>query len=99
MDAGASFYLFDGGWICAAPRSETEVDLHIAALPGFRGPNTLDAAERVVGYLLDTDSPFRRVFAVVYRNNRAVRSMASAVGFKQHRSDDKMVEFVIERTA
>ncbi len=99
MKAGASFYLFAGGWLCAAPRNETEVDLHMAALPGFRGPNALTEGWRVVEYLLDPGSPFVRAFAKVNRNNRAVRSILTAAGFSQGKTEGEHIEYVMERQA
>jgi len=99
MQAGASFYLFTGGWLCAAPRNETEVDLHMAALPGFRGPNALADGWRVVEYLLDPGSPFVRAFARVDRHNRAVRSILTAAGFRQISTAGNACEYVMERTA
>lgn len=99
MASGAAFYIFDGGWVCAAPRSATEIDLHMAALPGFRGPTALNEGMRILDYMLASDSPFVRAFAKVERQNRAVRSILSAAGFRQNTEDAQVIEFVIERTA
>lgn len=98
FEAGVCFYLFDGGWLAVVPREDTEADLHIAALPGYRGPHVLAEGLRIVGYLLDEGSPFKRLVAIVNRRNRAVRSLLSAAGFEQVRAEGEIVEYRIERT-
>jgi len=98
FESGASFYLFDGGWIGAVPRNVDEVYLHVAVLPGYRGPRALRSIKQVQAYLLADDSPLSRAYAIVSRHNRAVRSMAVAVGMHQTQQQGEWIEYLIERS-
>lgn len=99
FDGGASFFLFEGGWLGVVPREADEVYLHVAVLPGYRGAPALTQIRRVIDYLLDEGSPIKRAFGVVSRHNRAVRHLAQAAGMKQTRESGEWVEFVAERSA
>jgi hypothetical protein len=97
INAGASFFLFEGGWLASVPRDVDAVDLHVAALPGHRGQPALWEIKRVLAYLFEPGSPLRFGFATVSKRNRAVCRMAVAAGLERAAEAGDMVVFKIER--
>lgn len=97
-ERGAVFYLFDGGWLGVTVREPDAAEVHIAALPGYRGEHALEEGMRVVEYLLEAGSPFNRLVAIVNRRNRPVRALATAAGFQQVKTEGEWCEYRLERS-